>query len=128
MTPRVFVGLGAIIAAVGVAAGAFGAHALADSVTPERIDVFETAARYHQVHALAIIAVGLIAANWPSSRVNAAGYLFLAGVVLFSGSLYVLVLTDTAWLGAVTPLGGVALIAGWCFLAWGAWQGTVDDA
>lgn len=128
MTPRGFITLGAIVAAVGVAAGAFGAHALADIVTPERLKTFETAARYHQIHSIAIIAVGLVSVNWPSSRVNAAGYLFLTGVVLFSGSLYALVLTDTAWLGAVTPFGGVTLIAGWGFLALGTWDQALDTA
>ena len=86
--------------------------------------VFETAARYHQIHAVAIVAVGLVAARWPSSRINAAGYLFLSGLILFSGSLYSLVLTDTAWWGAVTPFGGAALIAGWCVLAWAVWDET----
>ena len=120
MTANRFIAIGSVLAAAGVAAGAFGAHALSSSITPERVNVFETAARYHQIHAIAIIASGLIAANWPSSRVNAAAYLFLSGVILFSGSLYALVLTDTAWLGAVTPFGGVALIGGWCALGWGA--------
>ncbi len=118
MTSRGFVLSGAILGAIGVAAGAFGAHAVANSVTPERLKAFETAARYHQIHAIAIVAVGLIGAAWPSSKVKMAGYLFLSGIILFSGSLYMLVLTDTGWLGAVTPFGGLALISGWCALAW----------
>ena len=118
--PRMFIVLGALLAALGVAAGAFGAHALADSVSPERIKVFDTAARYHLIHSLALVLTGIIAATWPSTQSNIAGYLFLAGIAIFSGSLYLLVLTDTAWLGAVTPLGGLALIAAWCMLAWGA--------
>ena len=122
MTARGFIALGAILGAVGVAVGAFGAHAVADSVTPERLKVFETAARYHQLHAIAVLAVGVIAATWPSSQLNLAGYLFLTGIILFSGSLYVLVLTDTGWLGAVTPVGGLALIGGWCALGWGTLQ------
>ena len=119
MRARTFIVVGAILGAIGVAAGAFGAHAGANSVTPERLKAFETAARYHQIHAIAILAVGLIGAAWPSSRFKLAGYLFLAGIILFSGSLYVLVLTDTGWLGAVTPVGGLALISGWLILAWG---------
>ena len=115
-----FIVLGALLAALGVAAGAFGAHALADSVSPERIKVFDTAARYHLIHSLALVLTGIIAATWPSTQSTIAGYLFLAGIAIFSGSLYLLVLTDTSWLGAVTPLGGLALIAAWCMLAWGA--------
>jgi uncharacterized membrane protein YgdD (TMEM256/DUF423 family) len=115
-----FIAIGALLGGVGVAAGAFGAHALADSITAERVKVFETAARYHQIHAIAVVVVGLIAASRPSTRINVSGYLFLSGMLLFSGSLYILVLTDTAWLGAVTPLGGIALIGGWLTMAWEA--------
>ncbi len=128
MTPRRIITVGAILGAVGVAVGAFGAHAVADTVTAERLKVFETAARYQQIHAIAVIISGLIAANWPSTWVNAAAYLFFSGVIVFSGSLYLLVLTDTAWLGAVTPLGGVALIGGWCALGWGCSLGTRHSA
>lgn len=120
---RVFFGLGALLGALGVVAGAFGAHALRGRVGPEMLAVFETGVRYHLVHALALLAVGWGAARWPSAAVAGAGWLFLAGVLVFSGSLYLLVLTGIRGLGAVTPFGGAALIAGWILLAWAAWRG-----
>jgi uncharacterized membrane protein YgdD (TMEM256/DUF423 family) len=117
---RTFLTLGFVLAAAGVAAGAFGAHALADRVTPERAQTFETGVRYHMYHALGLMITAWLAAGWPSWQVTAAGWALLAGIVIFSGSLYVLVLTDTPWLGAITPIGGVAFIAGWLLLAWAA--------
>ena len=118
---RLFVFLGALSGALAVAAGAFGAHALREAVPPERLATWQTAAHYHLVHALALVAVGLAAAHIPGGLVRAAGWLFLAGTVLFAGSLYALVLLDLPVLGAVTPLGGGAFIAGWGCLAAGAW-------
>lgn len=117
-----FVLLGALLAGVAVAAGAFGAHGLESRLTPARLQTFEVGVRYHMYHALALLVVGLLAASWTGWQVTAAGWCFVAGIALFSGSLYVLVLTDTPWLGAVTPLGGVAFIAGWLLLAWAAVQ------
>ena len=102
--------VGAILGGLAVAAGAFGAHALRGTVTPERLEVFETAVRYQMVHALALLAAGPLGAG-------KAGWAFLAGIVVFSGSLYGLVLLDQRWLGAITPLGGLLLIAGWVLLA-----------
>lgn len=119
---RGFLVLGAVLAALGVAAGAFGAHALAGRVPAERLAIFETAARYHLVHALALVLVGVLAER--GLEVRAAGWLLLAGVVVFSGSLYLLVLSGASWLGAVTPLGGAAFITGWLALAWAAWRGA----
>lgn len=124
---RVFVAVGALSAALAVAAGAFGAHALADAVPPGRLATFETAARYEMMHALALVLVGLLvernAIGGAERGLRWAGRLFIAGTVLFSGSLYLLVLTETPWLGAVTPLGGVAFIAGWLALAATALKG-----
>ncbi len=117
--PRLFLIFGAVAAGLAVALGAFGAHALAERVTPERLETFKTGVLYHMVHALALLAVSWASTQWPGWSVQAAGYLFLTGIVLFSGSLYLLVLTDTRWLGAITPLGGVAFIVGWGLLAWG---------
>jgi len=97
---------------------------LEQRVTPERLQTFETGVKYHMYHALALLVVGWAAAQFPGWPLQAAGYLFLAGIVLFSGSLYLLVLTDTPWLGAVTPLGGVAFIVGWALLAWGVLRGA----
>jgi uncharacterized membrane protein YgdD (TMEM256/DUF423 family) len=109
--------LGSILGASGVALGAFGAHGLKSRVDPAMLAVFETAVRYHLTHALALLAVAWAAERWPGSPATAAGWLFVAGIVIFSGSLYLMVLTGARWLGAVTPIGGLALIAGWCALA-----------
>lgn len=108
---------GAINAALSVAAGAFGAHGLKARLTPDLLAVFETGARYHMYHALALVAVGLVAHLRGSALVTASAWAFTAGIVLFSGSLYVLALSGVRWLGAITPLGGVAFIAGWVLLA-----------
>ncbi len=114
---RLFLIAGALSAAVAVAAGAFGAHALDGVVPPVRIATFETAARYEMYHALALLLVGVLLDRRADRWLGWAGRLFLAGTALFSGSLYLLVLTETPWLGAITPLGGVAFIAGWLALA-----------
>src|ERR687887_2233623 len=115
---RVFLALGAISAFVSVAAGAFGAHALRTRLAPDLLAVFETGARYEMYHALGLVAVAWAVARWPGSAASAAGWLFLAGTVLFSGSLYALALSGVRALGAVTPFGGVAFLAGWALLAW----------
>jgi uncharacterized membrane protein YgdD (TMEM256/DUF423 family) len=113
---RTFFGLGAVSAFASVAAGAFGAHALQARLTPEYLTVFETAARYQMYHALGLLVVAWAVTRWPGSSAVAAGWLFLGGTVLFSGSLYGLALTGARWLGAITPLGGVAFLAGWVCL------------
>jgi len=102
---------GAGLGFLGVAAGAFGAHALQGRLAPDLLSVWETAARYQLIHAIVLVFAGWIGAR-------AAGWLFLAGIVIFSGSLYALALTGTRWLGAITPLGGLCLLAGWLALAW----------
>lgn len=112
---RLFPALGALFGALAVAAGAFGAHALRARLEPRDLEVFETAARYQMYHALALFAVAW-AMGGNRQWGLAAGWLFVAGVVVFSGSLYALVLTGQRWLGAVTPLGGVAFILGWVCL------------
>ncbi|MGQ0703073.1 MAG: DUF423 domain-containing protein [Gemmatimonadales bacterium] len=111
--------VGAILAAVAVAAGAFGAHALRGALSPDALASWETAARYQMYHALALILVGILAARRPTQTLRVAGWLFVSGVVLFSGSLYSLALTGQLWFGAITPLGGAAFIAGWVCLAAG---------
>ncbi len=113
---RLFFRLGALSALVSVAAGAFGAHALRARLTPEYLAVFETAGRYQMYHALGLLAVALAVTRWPGALPVWAGWLFVAGTVLFSGSLYILALTGIRWWGAVTPLGGVALLVGWLCL------------
>ncbi len=120
---RTFFVLGAMLAALGVAAGAFGAHALRARLSPELLGVFETGVRYHLIHALGLLAVAWAAMRWPGTATNAAGWLFVAGTVLFSGSLYALTLSGIRALGAITPLGGVAFIAGWLTLVWAALKG-----
>ncbi len=112
-----FAAWGAIAALLGVAAGAFGAHALRGRITPEMIAVFETGARYQLVHALALIVVGLTLEQRASRGLRVAGTLFGAGIVLFSGSLYALALTGTRAWGAVTPLGGLCFLVGWALAA-----------
>jgi len=114
---------GAIAAGIGVMLGAFGAHGLKSRVGPDLLVIFETGVRYHMYHALALLAVGWAAARWSTPLVHGAGWAFIAGIVIFSGSLYVMTLTGLRWLGAVTPLGGLAFIAGWLLLAAAALRG-----
>lgn len=109
--------LGAILAGLGVAAGAFGAHALRDRLEPASLTTFETAARYQLFHALAIILAGERAARSPSRAAEIAGNIFVAGILLFSGSLYALALGGPRALGVITPLGGLAFMSGWVVLA-----------
>ena len=115
---RTFFTIGALLAGLAVAAGAFGAHALRDRLTPDLLAIFETAARYQMYHALALLAVAWATTRWPDSSAVLAGWCFVAGIVVFSGSLYVLALTGVRWLGAITPLGGLAFLAGWALLVW----------
>jgi uncharacterized membrane protein YgdD (TMEM256/DUF423 family) len=107
---RILVAAGAINAALSVGCGAFAAHALRERLEPRALEVFDTGARYQMYHALAMILCGLLGAR-------TSGWIFQAGIVLFSGSLYALALTDTKALGAVTPFGGLAFLAGWAWLA-----------
>jgi uncharacterized membrane protein YgdD (TMEM256/DUF423 family) len=114
--------IGALLAGSAVAAGAFGAHALKGMVTPDRLAVFETAVRYQLIHALAILIVGILLDRTDAKSLGVVAGLLEAGVAVFSGSLYVLVLLDVPIAGAVTPIGGVAMILGWLLLARWAWQ------
>lgn len=114
--------LGAVLGGVGVLLGAFGAHALQSRVSPDLVTVFETGVRYQMYHAFALIAVAYATHRWPGPWTTASGWLFLTGIMIFSGSLYLLVLGNVRWLGAVTPLGGLCLVAGWLCLAVAAWQ------
>jgi uncharacterized membrane protein YgdD (TMEM256/DUF423 family) len=122
---RIFFIIGSILGGLAVATGAFGAHGLQKMVTPERLDTWEKAVRYQIYHALALLLLAWAITHWPEQAklLAAGGWLFLIGVILFSGSLYLLVLSDTSWLGAITPLGGVAFVAGWLCLAIAAWRG-----
>jgi uncharacterized membrane protein YgdD (TMEM256/DUF423 family) len=117
---RFFFAFGAASAFLAVAAGAFGAHGLKARLDTNMLAVFETAVRYQMYHAFALFVVAGAYARWPGSPVSAAGWCFIAGTAIFSGSLYLLSLTGIRWLGAITPLGGVALLAGWLCLLWAA--------
>ena len=118
---RVFFGLGSLSAGLAVALGAFAAHGLRSRISTEALQTFETGARYQMYHALALLAVAWAATRWPGGAVSAAGWLFVAGTLLFSGSLYLLAVTGHRALGAITPFGGLAFILGWLALAWAAW-------
>ncbi len=114
---RAFLALGALLAFVGVGAGAFGAHAIASRVTPDRLATFETGVRYQLWHAFGLFVVVFLRTIGPDTvATTLAGWLFVAGILLFSGSLYALVLSDERRWGAVTPIGGLCFLAGWLSL------------
>ena len=115
---RTYLVLGALSAGLAVALGAFAAHSLKMHLLPPALATFEVAVRYQMYHAFALLGVGLLAERRASRLLGASGALFVAGTVLFSGSLYVLSLSGVTWLGAITPFGGIAFLAGWgCFAA-----------
>jgi uncharacterized membrane protein YgdD (TMEM256/DUF423 family) len=121
---RVFVMIGGITMFLGVALGAFGAHGLSGYFErfPDLAQTFDTGVRYHMIHGLALFVAAWVWQRWAGPLASLAGYLFLAGIILFSGSLYLLVATRARWLGAVTPLGGVAFLSGWICLLIAAWR------
>lgn len=115
---RLFFGLGAALAAIGVMTGAFAAHGLEGRLSADNLDTWQTAARYHIFHAIGLLAVAWAAERWGGGLTIAAGWLLIAGILLFSGSLYVLAVSGIRILGAVAPLGGLAFILGWgCLVA-----------
>lgn len=114
---KLFISLGSINALISVALGAFGAHALKNRLTPEMLAIFETGVQYHFYHALGLLAVGVIAAHLPESGlIKWCGWLMCIGILIFSGSLYILSITGIKWLGAITPIGGTAFIIAWLLL------------
>jgi uncharacterized membrane protein YgdD (TMEM256/DUF423 family) len=119
MKSSIFLGLGAILAGLAVALGAFASHALKDRLTERALEIFETGTRYQMYHALALLLVALFLSQSPTgqSSLIAAGIAFVVGIALFSGSLYALAWSGIKWLGAITPLGGVAFLIGWGCLA-----------
>lgn len=126
MKANLWIALGAVLAGLGVALGAFGAHGLPEflrerltdeALVARRVENFETAVRYQVYHALALLAVGLLALRQPGAMLNTAGWCFVLGIAIFSGMLYALVLSEVRVLGAIVPIGGVALIVGWIALA-----------
>lgn len=114
-------GLGAVLGFLAVLMGAFGAHALRARLSPDLLAIWKTANEYHFYHALALLLVGLLARQGKLG-LDVPAACFLAGVLVFSGSLYVLALTGQRWLGAITPIGGLLFLAGWAWLAWTAWR------
>lgn len=120
---NLFISLAAFSGMLAVAFGAFGAHALKSRLDEYALGVFETAVQYHFIHSLALLAVGILAMSQPQAvLLRSAGWLFLIGMLIFSGSLYFLSLTGIKWLGAITPLGGLAFIAGWACLGVAGWK------
>jgi uncharacterized membrane protein YgdD (TMEM256/DUF423 family) len=124
---KLFITLASINGFIAVSLGAFAAHGLRERITPELLNTFQTGVQYHMYHSLALFGVGLLAISFPNvSLLKTSGYLFMTGILLFSGSLYVLSLSGIRWLGAITPIGGVAFLAGWGCLVWA--MATVQTA
>lgn len=120
---KLFITLAALSGMLAVTFGAFGAHALRTRLDEHALGVFQTAVQYHFYHSLALLAVGVIALSQPQTALlRSSGYLFMVGIVVFSGSLYLLSMSGLRWLGAITPLGGLAFIAGWGCLAAASWK------
>jgi len=119
---RIFIVLGALSAFVAVAAGAFGAHGLKGRLSAEMLAIFEVGVRYQMYHALALIGTAWLQSRRPCAFTLVGGWCFVSGTLLFSGSLYLLSVSGLSWLGMITPLGGVAFLAGWLCLAWAAWR------
>ncbi len=117
---RIWLAIAAVNAFISVAAGAFGAHGLKERLTPEMLDHFETGARYHMYHALAMLLAAIAMPHIHAGSARAACIAFQIGIVLFSGSLYILSVTGVKKLGMITPFGGLALLIGWGLLAWAA--------
>ena len=122
LSPKIMLVTGSVLGFLSVALGAFGAHALKDFLTAnQRLATFETAVQYQMYHSLALVSVGIIGLLLPKSDFGWVGLLFLGGIFIFSGSLYILCATGIRWLGAITPLGGVCFLAAWLWLAIKVW-------
>jgi len=124
-TSRTFIIIGAIAGFLSVALGAFGAHGLKQSLSSELMAIYQTAVSYQIYHSLALILIALIFQHQQNNFIKAAGWIMLAGMLIFSGSLYLLTLTDTRWLGAITPLGGTLLLLSWLLLGLGVSKRTL---
>jgi uncharacterized membrane protein YgdD (TMEM256/DUF423 family) len=123
-TERALFAAGALLGCLGIAAGAFGAHALRDHLAPDRLAQFELAVRYQMYHAFALMAAAYAAQRWPSSTAGLAGWMFIAGTLIFCGTVYALACGSPRWFGAITPLGGLSLIIGWALLVYSAARGS----
>lgn len=122
MTDRQLIILAALNMIAAVGAGAFGAHGLKQMISTDLLAVWQTGVLYHLVHSLGLFIVALLAARYGSSLFSTAGIIMFVGIVLFSGSLYILALTGIRWMGAITPIGGVAFLVAWGLVAWAAWR------
>ncbi len=111
-----------ILLALAVSFGAFGAHALKESLTSDLMQVYKTGVEYHFYHALGLLLIGILSLTYPSGWLNWAALLLTAGILLFSGSLYIMTLTGIKWFGVITPVGGLGFIAGWIFLFIAVWK------
>ncbi len=121
---RTFLAIGAVNGFLTVAFGAFAAHALKELISPGLLQTFQTGVHYQGIHALALLAVGLLAQQQDSRALNISGWAFATGILLFSGSLYLLAMVDARMLGIVTPFGGAAFLIGWGALAWACMSST----
>jgi uncharacterized membrane protein YgdD (TMEM256/DUF423 family) len=119
---RFFFAAGSFFAFLAVSLGAFAAHGLKSRLAADMLNTFEIGVRYQMYHALGLLAVAWASARWPQSPAPLAGWAFLFGIIVFSGSLYLMALTGVRWLGAITPIGGVAFLIGWLILLWSAWR------
>jgi uncharacterized membrane protein YgdD (TMEM256/DUF423 family) len=120
---KTFLMLASLLGALAVALGAFGAHTLESRLSADLLSTYEVGVRYHVYHVLALLGVVAVISRWPDASAAVwAGWLFVIGILIFSGSLYILAFTGIRWLGAITPIGGVAFIAGWLCLFWVAWR------
>jgi uncharacterized membrane protein YgdD (TMEM256/DUF423 family) len=121
---QIFLSVAAILGGLSVVAGAFGSHALRETISERSLEIFDVGVRYQMYHALALLLVAVLISRTPSPPINlmASGWLFIIGIVIFSGSLYALSLTGIKILGAITPFGGIAFILGWIALAIAAWN------
>ncbi|NYT65865.1 DUF423 domain-containing protein [Alcaligenaceae bacterium] len=122
MTERLLVIIGALVLLTGVGAGAFGAHALKRLLSPDMLAIWQTAVLYQLIHGLGLLLIAILSTRYTTTTMHYAGITMLAGVLIFSGSLYTLTLTNIRWLGAITPIGGVCFIVAWALLAWAAWR------
>ena len=119
---REWIIIGSVFAALSVLIGAFGAHGLKSKISSEDLIVFEIGVRYQMYHSIGLIFLGIIGFNFPNEIIKISGYLFCSGILLFSGSLYILAITNLRWLGAVTPIGGFCFLLGWLILAFNVYR------
>ncbi len=120
--PKIFLLLGSIFLFLGVALGAFAAHILKEKLPSDLFNVFEVGVRYHMYHALGLLAIAWVIVQFPEVQGDVSGWFFIAGIIIFSGSLYSMSLSGLRWLGAITPIGGVCFLIGWGWLAWKVWK------